>query len=65
MKSKEQICHEIELYFKGKRDGVFDYAYQKDGVYYVGTCGLTLEKAFNIIDDEERAFLSKEGFTRQ
>lgn len=40
-------------YKKGLKDGVHRYAWMKDGVTYVGTCGSTLKEAHALIDKEE------------
>ena len=34
-------------YEKGYKDGLTAYAWWKDGVQYVGTCGTTLKEALN------------------
>lgn len=36
----------------GKKEGVRAYAWWKDGVQYVGTCGTTLKEALEKIDKE-------------
>lgn len=41
-------------FFDGVREGVRRYAWWKDGVQQVGTCGTTLEKALQAIDTEEK-----------
>jgi len=38
---------------KSKKEGITLFAWWKDGVQYVGTCGTTLEKALKEIDDEQ------------
>jgi len=40
-------------YIKGLKAGVRLYAWWKDGVQYVGTCGTTLKHALERIDKEE------------
>jgi hypothetical protein len=40
-------------YFEGLREGVWRYAWMKDGVYYVGTTGKTLKEALADIAKEE------------
>ena len=42
-------------YYDGLRDGVYRFAWMKDGTYYVGTCGTTLKKAYEQIDKEFQA----------
>ena len=32
---------------EGRKEGLCEYAWWKDGVQYVGTCGTTLEEALN------------------
>jgi len=45
-KQIKQLQAENELqYKKGYEDGVRAYAWWKDGVQYVGSCGKTLEQA--------------------
>ena len=36
---------EIRAHFEGMRQGIYLYAYMRDGVYYVGTTGRTLKEA--------------------
>ena len=36
---------QLRLYLKGVEDGLRAYAWWKDGVQYVGTCGTTLDEA--------------------
>jgi hypothetical protein len=40
-------------YFEGKREATRDWAYWKDGVQFVGSCGKTLAQALDIISEEE------------
>ena len=35
-------------YLQGKLDGIQEYAWWKDGVQYVGTCGTTLKEAMAV-----------------
>ena len=42
---------EIEAYKKGVKDGIRMYACWKEGIYYVGTTGKTLEQALKEIDN--------------
>ena len=43
-----------QAYYNGIREGIEQYAYWKDGVQYVGTCGTTLKDALARIDKEEK-----------
>ena len=43
---------EINAYYDGLKEGVYLYAYMKDGVYYVGTTGKTLKSAYADIEEE-------------
>lgn len=40
-------------YVDGKKEGIRLFAWWKDGVQYVGTCGKTLEEALKEVDDEK------------
>lgn len=44
----------IKIYYEGVREGLTRYAYSKDGVQYVGTCGKTLKEAIVGVNNEER-----------
>lgn len=44
---KEQLK---EAYLYGVKDGITMFAHWKDGVQYVGSCGLTLKKALEEVD---------------
>ena len=48
---------EIQIYYQGKRNGVWDYAFMKDGVYYVGSCGTTWKSAKDKINAQEKEAL--------
>ena len=48
---------EIKAYYQGKRNGVWDYAFMKDGVYYVGSCGTTWQIAKEKINEQEKEAL--------
>lgn len=41
-------------YFEGVREGLRKYAWWKEGVEYVGSCGTTLKAALAHVDAEER-----------
>jgi hypothetical protein len=40
-------------YIEGKREATREWAWWKDGVQYVGSCGKTLAQALDIIAEEE------------
>ena len=44
---------ERAAYFRGIREGLQRYAWWKDGVQYVGSCGRTLQDAYKDVDNEE------------
>lgn len=48
---------EIKEYYRGKRNGVWLYAYMKDGTYYLGTTGTTWRSAKAKIDEQEKEAL--------
>ncbi len=41
-----------EIYLAGIKDGIRRFAWWKDGVEYVGTCGTTLKKALEKVEAE-------------
>lgn len=47
----------INAYYDGLCDGIYAYAYMKDGVYYVGTTGRTLKQALEEVNRERRSAL--------
>jgi hypothetical protein len=49
----------IKAYYQGLKEGVRMFAWWKDGVQYVGTCGTTLKEALKEVDEEELGRLSK------
>ena len=53
---------EIDAFYEGLREGVYMYAYMKDGTYYVGTTGKTLKQAYNEIEVERQLALKNKGF---
>lgn len=53
---------EIDAFYDGLREGVYMYAYMKDGTYYVGTTGKTLKQAYNEIEVERQLALKNKGF---
>jgi hypothetical protein len=46
-------------YYDGLCDGVYTYAYMRDGVFYVGTTGRTLDTALAEINSERAKFMLK------
>lgn len=42
-------------YYQGQRDAVRRYAWWKNGVQYVGTGAISLDRAIAVIDDAEQA----------
>jgi hypothetical protein len=47
-------AQETRAYYSGLREGLKRYAWWKDGVQYVGSCGRTLKHALEEVDREER-----------
>lgn len=45
---------EIKAYWQGVREGVWRYAWWKDGIQEVGTTGTSLKQAYAKIDIEEQ-----------
>ena len=56
--------NEIDAYYDGLREGVYMYAYMKDGTYYVGTTGRTLKQAYAEIEAERSSALAKNGYAQ-
>ena len=50
---------EINAFYDGMIEGVYLYAWWKDGVQYVGTTGRTLKEAVAWIEDERAKALAK------
>ena len=48
---------EIRTYYDGVKEGIWKYAYYKDGVQYVGTTGKTLKEALAEVDEEKKKML--------
>ena len=44
---------EVNAYFDGLTSGIEMFAWWKDGIQYVGTCGTTLEAALKEIDSKK------------
>lgn len=42
------------LYYAGLREGLRQYAWWKDGLEYVGSCGTTLAAALSHVDAKEK-----------
>ena len=53
---------EMRAYYDGVKEGIWKYAYMKDGTYYVGTTGKTLKQAYNEIEVERQLALKNKGF---
>ena len=51
--------NEIRSFYDGVREGVWTYAWMKDGVYYVGTTGKTLQEAYKAVEEELQQQLDK------
>ncbi len=43
---------EIHVYFEGVKEGIWRFAWWRDGVQYVGTSGTTLKQALADVDKE-------------
>ncbi len=50
---------EINAFYDGLREGVYMYAYMKDGTFYVGTTGKTLKQAYEDIEEERKLALTR------
>ncbi len=48
---------EIHTYYDGVKEGIWKYAYWKDGEQYVGTTGKTLRDALAEVDEEKKKML--------
>lgn len=57
MKDKLSELGYYDGYYEGMRRGITLYAWWKDGVQYVGTCGRTLEQALKEVGDLEYSHL--------
>ena len=53
----DQEKAEMKAYYEGVKEGIWKYAYMKDGVYYVGTTGRTLKEALAEVDKEYKSQL--------
>jgi hypothetical protein len=49
--SREMTAEEYVAYIEGIKEGLRQYAWWKDGVQYVGTCGKTLKQAIEEAED--------------
>ena len=45
---------EINIYYEGVKEGLWKYAWWKDGVQYVGNMGTTLKEAVAKVDEERK-----------
>lgn len=52
---------EIRVFYDGVKEGIWKYAWWKDGIQYVGTTGKTLKQALAEVDEERKKML-KEAF---
>jgi hypothetical protein len=50
---------ETRAYYQGVLDGLWRYAWMKDGTYYVGTTGKTLREAKDDVEKEFEKELAK------
>jgi hypothetical protein len=57
--TKTDTVETINAYYDGICDGVYAYAYMKDGVYYVGTTGRTLKQALQEVNAERNFALER------
>lgn len=48
-----------QVYHKGLRDGIHQYAHWRDGVQYVGTTGRTLQQALDSVNQSEADLLDR------
>jgi hypothetical protein len=48
---------EVLIHYEGVKEGIWKYAYWKDGVQYVGTTGTTLKEALAQLDEEKKKIL--------
>ena len=55
MTDKSHAVRETQAYYKGVLEGLWRYAWMKDGVYYVGTTGQTLKAAQSQVEAEMRS----------
>lgn len=49
---------EINAYYDGVNEGLWKYAWWKDGVQYVGTMGTTLKEAVAKVEEERKQQLN-------
>ena len=55
MTEKSHSIRETQAYYRGLLEGLWRYAWMKDGVYYVGTTGRTLKEAQAQVELEMQA----------
>jgi hypothetical protein len=48
---------EIHTYYDGVKEGLWKYAWWKNGVQYVGNMGTTLKEAIAKVDEEKKKAL--------
>ena len=58
-KDDTRTPEEVNAYYTGLIDGVYMYAWWKDGVQYVGTTGRMLCEALENIEEERTKALAK------
>lgn len=63
MTNRINALGEIE-YLMGKRAGIAEYAWYKNGEQYVGTCGTKLQDAEREVYKEINELLKRHGFNR-
>ena len=54
----ENPLHKL-AYLLGKYDGYYDYAWMRDGVYYVGSVNTTLKEARASLDKQMQAAIDE------
>jgi hypothetical protein len=52
MSDQQHAIRETQAYYKGVLEGLWRFAWMRDGVYYVGTTGRTLKEAQAQVDLE-------------
>lgn len=56
--TKKEKMKAASAYLQGYIDGLSSFAWWKDGVQYVGTCGTTLQKAIDDVKTDPKFFSS-------
>lgn len=49
---------EVRAYYDGVLEGIYRYAYMRDGVFYVGTTGRTFQEAIAEVKQEKQTALA-------